>query len=46
MPEKMFSQTFVEATAKTRKTSAVVFSFAGQILVVIVLILIFVLRHK
>ena len=40
MPDKMFSQTFVEATAKTRKTSAVVFGFLGQVIVVIILILI------
>jgi len=40
MPDKMFAQTFVEATGKTRKTSAVVFSFGGQIVVVIILILI------
>ena len=40
MPDKMFSQTFVEATGKTRKSSAVILSFGGQILVVIVLILI------
>src|SRR5271170_4190160 len=40
MPEKLFTQTFVEATAKTRKSSAVILSFGGQVLIVVVLILI------